>query len=141
MPGVLGTPLRTLLTESRFGALWLARGVLIVALALLVWSLARGERLVTPRPRGAAGVLWAFAALTSGLLLLTTSLGSHAAASGSRFPPGGSARLAAPRGSRRLARRVACIVVVLPQVAAALADRDPEIAATLPAGYCRVSLA
>jgi hypothetical protein len=54
--------------------------VLLLAVGLLVWTLTRRARLVAPRGRGR--LLWAAAVLTTGLLLLTTSLNSHAAALG-----------------------------------------------------------
>ena len=64
LPGVLGQPLWTLLTETRFGALWLARAVLLVALGLLGWVVARGDRIIPPRRRLTAGALWALALLS-----------------------------------------------------------------------------
>lgn len=79
LTAVAGQPLWTLLTETRFGALWLARAALIATLALPAWVITRGARLLLPR-RGRAGALWALMLLGLAGLLLTTSLGSHAAA-------------------------------------------------------------
>lgn len=77
---VLGEPLVSLLTGTRYGALWLSRSVLIVALAVLLWLLTRGRRLMTTSGHGR--VFWIWAGWIAGLVLLTTSLGSHAAARG-----------------------------------------------------------
>lgn len=77
---VLGEPLISLLTGTRYGALWLARSVLIVALAILLWVLTRRQRLVTPEGQGR--IIWILAGWIAALVLLTTSLGSHAAARG-----------------------------------------------------------
>lgn len=77
---VLGEPLRSLLTGTRYGALWLSRSVLIVALAVLVWLLTRGKRLLSMN--GQRRVVWIWAIWIAALVLLTTSLGSHAAARG-----------------------------------------------------------
>jgi copper transport protein len=74
----LGEPLIDLLGSTRYGALWLSRSALLVALGLIAWTLTRRERLVMPRGQGR--LLWAAALLVSALVLLTTSLGSHAAA-------------------------------------------------------------
>lgn len=74
----LGRPLVDLLSGTRYGALWLSRAVLLAALGLLVWALTLRERRFPPRGQGAQ--LWAAALLVAGLVLLTTSLGSHAAA-------------------------------------------------------------
>jgi copper transport protein len=116
LPEVLGQPLRTLLSETRFGALWLSRSVLIVALGLLGWAIARRERLVLPRARGAVAVLWGLALLTSSLLLLNTSLGSHAAAAERR------AALAIALDCAHLAAAglwiggLVCLLIVVPDV-------------------------
>lgn len=72
--------LLTLLTGTRYGALWLARAVLLLALALVLWSLTRGERL--PATSGRGRWFWGAALAVAGALLATTSLGSHAAARG-----------------------------------------------------------
>ncbi|HYI15945.1 MAG TPA: CopD family protein, partial [Thermomicrobiales bacterium] len=77
---VLGEPLVSLLSGTRYGALWLSRSVLIVALAVLLWLLTRGRRLLTTGGQGR--VIWIWAGWIAGLVLLTTSLGSHAAARG-----------------------------------------------------------
>ncbi|HUG13384.1 MAG TPA: CopD family protein [Thermomicrobiales bacterium] len=83
LSAALGEPLFDLLSGTRYGAQWLSRSTLIVALGLVVWALTRRERLVTPRGRGR--LLWGLALVVSGLVLLTASLGSHAAArSGTR---------------------------------------------------------
>lgn len=73
-----GEPLLDLLTGTRYGALWLSRSALIVALALVVWALTHRERVVAPRGQGR--LLWGAALTVAALVLLTTSLGSHAAA-------------------------------------------------------------
>ncbi len=80
MSSVLGEPLVTLLSGTRYGALWLSRMVLIVALAVLLWLLTRGRRLMSTGGQGR--VVWIWAGWIAGLVLLTTSLGSHAAARG-----------------------------------------------------------
>jgi copper transport protein len=77
---VLGEPLVSLLSGTRYGALWLARSILIVALAVLLWLLTRGRRLMTTGGQGR--VVWIWAGWIAALVLLTTSLGSHAAARG-----------------------------------------------------------
>jgi copper transport protein len=76
--GVLGRPLVDLLTDTRYGALWLARLAILDALCLAVWALTRQERL--PALRGRGRLLWGLTLGCAALLLLTTSLGSHAAA-------------------------------------------------------------
>jgi copper transport protein len=75
---VLGRPLIDLLTETRYGALWLARLAILDALCVALWALTRGPHL--PALAGRARYLWGLTLLTTALLLLTTSLGSHAAA-------------------------------------------------------------
>ncbi|HEX5166398.1 MAG TPA: copper resistance protein CopC, partial [Thermomicrobiales bacterium] len=75
---VVGEPLISLLTGTRYGALWLSRSVLIVALAVLLWLLTRGRRLMSTGGQGR--VVWMWAGWMAALVLLTTSLGSHAAA-------------------------------------------------------------
>lgn len=75
---LLGEPLLSLLSDTRFGALWLARGVVLLSLALLLWSLLRGRQV--PGLRLRSRIAWYHAVGVGGLLLLTTSLGSHAAA-------------------------------------------------------------
>ncbi len=77
---LLGEPLLTLLGDTRFGALWLARGVVLLSLALLLWSLLRGRQV--PGLRLRSRIAWYHALGVGALLLLTTSLGSHAAARG-----------------------------------------------------------
>ena len=77
---VLGEPLVTLLSGTRYGALWLSRSVLLVALAVLLWLLTRGRRLMDTRGQGR--VAWIWSGWIAALVLLTTSLGSHAAARG-----------------------------------------------------------
>lgn len=75
---VLGAPLLTVVTETRYGALWLARSVLLVALALVVWTIVRRERLLSISCNDR--LYWGVAFVVAALVLLTTSLGSHAAA-------------------------------------------------------------
>jgi len=77
---VLGEPLISLLSETRYGALWLARSILILALGILLWLLTRGKRLMSTARQGR--VVWIWAGWIAALVLLTTSLGSHAAARG-----------------------------------------------------------
>lgn len=77
-PAILGGPLITLLSGTRYGALWLSRSVLIVALGTLLWVLTRGQRLMSASGRGR--VVWIWSGWMAALVLLTTSLGSHAAA-------------------------------------------------------------
>jgi len=79
-PGVVADALPAILGETRFGAIWLARGALLVALAVVGWALFRGARL--PRMRGRGALLWGAGLLVSALVLLTTSLNSHAATRG-----------------------------------------------------------
>lgn len=79
-PTVVIDILPSILSETRFGALWLARGTLLVAWALVGWALLRGSRL--PAFRGRGRLLWSAGLLVSALVLLTTSLGSHAATRG-----------------------------------------------------------
>lgn len=80
-PGVVLDALPAVLGETRFGAIWLARGTLLIAWSLVVWALLRGARL--PRWRGRGRLLWSIGLLVSALVLLTTSLNSHAATRGS----------------------------------------------------------
>jgi copper transport protein len=79
----LGRPLVTLLTETRYGGLWLMRAGVLVALGVLCWALTRGEWLVLPRGQGRR--LWAMSVGSAQLLLLTTSLGSHSASLDASF--------------------------------------------------------
>jgi copper transport protein len=73
----LDVPLVTLLTETRYGTLWLARSGLLAALGLLLWKLTRGELLPS---NGHGQLVWNVTGIVSALVLATTSLGSHAAA-------------------------------------------------------------
>lgn len=75
---VLGQPLLTVLTETRSGWLWLARSVLLIALGLVVWMLVRRDRLLAMSGNGRLS--WWAALGVSATVLLTTSLGSQAAA-------------------------------------------------------------
>ena len=85
-PALIGEPLVSLLSDTRYGALWLSRSVLIVALAILLWLLTRDRRLMTTSGQGR--VVWIWAGWLAALVLLTTSLGSHAAArAGARSLP------------------------------------------------------
>ena len=73
--------LPSILGKTRFGGVWLARGVLLEAWAVVAWALLRGARL--PAWHGRGRLLWSIGLLVSALVLLTTSLGSHAATRGS----------------------------------------------------------
>lgn len=79
-PGVVLDALPSILAETRYGAVWLARGTLLLAWALVAWSLLRGARL--PAARGRGLLLWVAGLVVAALVLLTTSLGSHAATRG-----------------------------------------------------------
>ncbi|HMM42289.1 MAG TPA: copper resistance protein CopC [Thermomicrobiales bacterium] len=79
-PGVVLDALPSILSETRFGAIWLARGTMLTAWALTAWALLRGARL--PGWHGQGRLLWSAGLLVSALVLLTTSLGSHAATRG-----------------------------------------------------------
>ncbi len=73
----VGTPLLDLLS-TRYGAIWLARLGLIIALAVLLWW---------PRTDWRRGWPWHVGLLLSSGVLLTTSLTSHSAASGQEELP------------------------------------------------------
>lgn len=75
---VLGQPILTVLTETRYGGLWLARSALLIALGLVVWMLVRRDRLLAMSGNGR--LYWWAALGVAAVVLLTTSLGSHAAA-------------------------------------------------------------
>lgn len=80
-PGVVLDALPAILGETRFGAIWLARGTLLIAWSLVAFVLLRGTRV--PAARGHGRLVWASGLIVSALVLLTTSLGSHAATRGS----------------------------------------------------------
>lgn len=71
-----GSPLATLITQTRYGQVWLGRLALLALLALVLTRLRASRRLPSRRER----LSWYLAAGIAAAVPLTTSLGSHAAA-------------------------------------------------------------
>src|SRR5581483_3586847 len=71
-----GSPLATLITQTRYGQVWLGRLALLALLAFVLARLRASRRLPSRRER----LLWYLAAGIAAAVPLTTSLGSHAAA-------------------------------------------------------------
>ncbi len=73
---VPGSPLATLITQTRYGQVWLGRLALLALLAFVLTRLRASRRLPGRRER----LSWYLAAGIAAAVPLTTSLGSHAAA-------------------------------------------------------------